>query len=189
MTTPGQRRATPAEHWASVQRRLGTAVTVERCIEVLSGAVTIEHPSDPAFTVLGGGNHLQRILDGVSPDYWIRVWAARGLLYVWDDTATAAVITGLSDDAWRVREMCAKVARLRLLGQAGDDLARLVADDVPRVRSAAVRALADVGEAEHAAALRQALDDQDRSVADAADRARITMAQRLDRDLSGTGDD
>jgi hypothetical protein len=49
-------------------------------------------------------------------EYWFRVWAARGLLYVWIPTAEPAVLAGLHDPAWRVREMCAKVARRRALG-------------------------------------------------------------------------
>lgn len=183
------RRPTPAEHWAAVQQQHGTTETVERCIELLSGAVTINLPDHPAFAVIGGGRHLRRILNDGSPDYWIRVWAARGLLYVWDDMAIPAVITGLSDEAWRVREMCAKVSRQRLLGQAGDDLARLVADEVPRVRVAAVRALAEVGEIEHAAAVRTARHDQHPPVAVAADRTLTAMAERLDRDLSADDGD
>lgn len=63
------------------------------------------------------------------------------------------------------------------------DLAGLVADDVPRVRSAALRALTRVGEAEHAEAVRAALDDHDRPVAAAADSALRAMSARLDRDL------
>ena len=56
--------------------------------------------------------------------YWLRVWAARGLLWAWDDTAIEAVRSGLRDPAWRVREMCAKVIARHAVG----DLLEAVAD-------------------------------------------------------------
>lgn len=182
--TPGRgHRITPREHWAAVVQQHGPTETVSCCVDVLSGAITADRPDAPALAVLDGGAYRQRILAGEAPDYWLRVWAARGLLYVWDETAVPAVITGLADDHWRVREMSAKVSRLRLLGQAGDDLARLVADDVPRVRKAALRALGEVGETEHAVAVHAALGDHDPDVAATADDTLGLMAQRLDRDL------
>ncbi|QGN32540.1 HEAT repeat domain-containing protein [Microlunatus sp. Gsoil 973] len=180
---------TPREHWADVADQYGVARTVGWCTDLLTGAVTIEDPENPAFNALGSGGHLQRILDGGSPDYWIRVWAARGLLYVWDDMAVAAVVAGLADEHWRVREMCAKVCRSRGLGEAGDDLDSLVADEVPRVRQAAVRALAGLGEAEHARVIRQAVNDVDVKVSSAAEATLDAMSERLDRDLRLDGDD
>lgn len=174
---------TPREHWREVAGRYGVRASVGWCVELLTGAVTMHEPGHPAFNALGSGGYLQRILDGQSPDYWLRVWAARGLLYIWDDSASAAVVAGLSDEHWRVREMCAKVCRHRELGQAGDDLARLVADDVPRVRLAAIMALAGLGEAEHARTIRHAVDDADVKVSLAAEDALNTMSERLDRDL------
>jgi len=38
------------------------------------------------------------------PSYWLRVWAARGLLYAWNDDASGAVTVALNDDAWRVEK-------------------------------------------------------------------------------------
>ena len=67
------------------------------------------------------------------------------MLYAWVPTAIPAVIAGLSDDAWRVREMCAKVARRhRLTNAAGFPPVELKTDDVPRVREAAKLALAAI---------------------------------------------
>jgi hypothetical protein len=54
---------------------------------------------------------------------------------------------------------------------------------VPRVRAAAVRALAVVVEAEHADAVRDCLDDPEPSVRTAADRALRALSRRLDRPL------
>jgi hypothetical protein len=180
---------TPREHWAAVERQYGAASTVQWCVELLAGVVTAEHTEHPAFDALGRGGYLERILAGESPDYWIRVWAARGLLYVWDEAASPSVVAGLSDEHWRVREMCAKVCRRRGLGQAGDGLARLLADEVPRVRLVATLALADLGEAEHARAVRNAEDDPDRRVSSAAMTALRVMSERLDRDLQMNNND
>ena len=40
----------------------------------------------------------------------MRTWGARGLLHVWADSATDAVVRGLADEHWRPAEMCLKVA-------------------------------------------------------------------------------
>ena len=77
-------------------------------------------------------------------DYFPRVWAARALLYAWDPSAEPAVIGGLRDPAWRVREMCAKVVRVRGIAAARPILERLESDPVARVREAATRALDDL---------------------------------------------
>ncbi len=69
------------------------------------------------------------------------------------------------------------------LGEAAEALHGCCTDDVPRVRSAAVRALARVGEAEDADAVRDCLDDPETAVAAAAERALREMSRRLDRPL------
>ncbi|HZQ49329.1 MAG TPA: HEAT repeat domain-containing protein [Candidatus Dormibacteraeota bacterium] len=74
-------------------------------------------------------------------DYFPRVWAARALLYAWEPEAEPRVIAALADPSWRVREMAAKVARLRGIAAAQAALERLVSDPVLRVRVAAERAL------------------------------------------------
>jgi len=88
----------------------------------------------PAQSVLGGGA-------GGKTGYWPRVWAARGLLHAWDDRATAVIIQATADDAWRVREMAAKVIARHRVGDAFTAVAELRNDRVPRVRAAAERAL------------------------------------------------
>jgi HEAT repeat protein len=70
------------------------------------------------------------------------VWAARGLLYAWDDRATAAILRATADDAWRVREMAAKVIPRHGVGDALSAVTELRNDHVPGVRSAAERAVA-----------------------------------------------
>jgi len=75
------------------------------------------------------------------PDYWLRVWAARGLLWAWDDAALPALLKALNDDAWRVREMAAKVVNRHRLGDALPVVVDLRQDPVRRVRAAADRAV------------------------------------------------
>lgn len=91
---------TPREHWAAVAEQYGVSRTVGWCADLPTGAVTVERPEDAAFTALASGSYLQRVLDGESPDYWIRVWAVRGLLYVWDDVAATGLPQSLSL-SWR----------------------------------------------------------------------------------------
>lgn len=74
-------------------------------------------------------------------DYWVRTWGARGLLYVWDETASGPVVAGLSAEHWRPAEMCLKVATRREVGGAGDGAATLSTHALPRVRRQAGRAL------------------------------------------------
>ncbi len=110
------------------------------CIDLLLGRPGVDDDlvlalgGEPAEYVLGGG-------EGGTSGYWPRVWAARGLLHAWDASATAAIIHATADEAWRVREMAAKVIARH---GAGDALAAAVAlrdDPVPRVRAAAQRAV------------------------------------------------
>ena len=79
--------------------------------------------------------------DGGSSGYWPRVWAARGLLHAWDPAATGAIIGATADDAWRVREMAAKVIARHQVGDAFDAVTALRSDSVERVRAAASRAV------------------------------------------------
>ncbi len=100
------------------------------------------------MTWLGGAhaNALEARPQSRELDYFPRVWAARGLLYAWDPGAEAAVVAGLRDPAWRVREMCAKVARVRKIRAASAALERLQSDPVARVREAATRALDELAD-------------------------------------------
>jgi len=58
--------------------------------------------------------------------------------------------------------------------------------ELARVRAAAARALGAVGEAEHAAAVRAMLDDEDEAVRDRGEKALAAMPRRLDRHLDDT---
>ena len=115
------------------------------------------------FLLWVGGRHAQGILDGAPALYWPEVWGARALMSAWDDAATDAVLGGLRNQAWRVREMCLKVCAERRL-DVGNAVQRLTTDPVARVRSAAARALAATGDGAQAEALTAMLKDPDKEV-------------------------
>jgi HEAT repeat protein len=110
----------------------------------------------------------------------VRTWGARGLLHVWDDSATDAVVRGLADEHWRPAEMCLKVTARHDVAGTGDAAAALAGHELPRVRAQAMRALAVVGDHEHVAAVRDRLDDPDVEVRKQAARALEGMERRLD---------
>ena len=103
-------------------------------------ALLAEREVDDELVFAIGGPAARSVLDG-SQQYWLRVWAMRALLYVWDDTARHPVQAGLADESWRVREMAAKVAARRRLGEVLAGLTQLRDDPVARVRAAAARAI------------------------------------------------
>ncbi len=118
----------------------GEKSVAERAASLLMGGNEGEE-----FLLWVGGRHAQGVLDGAPPLYWPEVWGARALTFVWDDSAASAVHRGLGDQAWRVREMCARVVFLRKLPET-DALLALLADEVARVRAAAARALGEVAD-------------------------------------------
>jgi hypothetical protein len=120
--------------------RRGTPEVVSGCLALIRA-----EPADDALVLATGGPAGRSILDGGRP-YWLRVWGTRALLYAWDDEqaddALDALTLAMTDEAWRVREMAAKVVARRRLGAALPAVADLQGDPVPRVRAAAARALA-----------------------------------------------
>ncbi len=131
---------TPRQSVAQECARRGEADVVASCIALLAGG-----EADRPFIFAIGGPAAEAVL-GPHPRrdqrYFLRVWAARALLYAWDDGAQQAVLTALADESWRVREMAAKVVAKREIGDALAVVAGLSADPVPRVRAAAARATA-----------------------------------------------
>jgi HEAT repeat protein len=134
---------TPRQRVEAECARRGRDAVVADCIALLGGA------EDLALlrSLVGAG--ADKFSDGREhhDTYWFRVWALRGLLWAWDPRATPCVRRALGDEAWRVREMAAKVAARHLVGDATDELAALRDDAVPRVRHAAGRALVRIGNA------------------------------------------
>ena len=173
---PPDLEALPRELVAALRTRLTESQAAALCADLLGGAPPEEHADLLPYLA---GRPGATYFEGGWADYWPQVWGARGLLYVWDDGVTDAVLAGLRHKAWRVAEMCLKVAALRDL-PAGDDAARLSGHELPRLRAAAARALGAAGDVEHLAAVEDLLDDPSEEVRRAAHRARERMRSRLD---------
>ncbi len=135
---------TPRESVEEECRKKGTKKVVARCVEILSGGdvdeETLQALAGPAsYQVLEGA-------EGGLSGYWPRVWAMRGLIYAWNDSATPVVISGANDESWRVREMSARVVARHQVSEALTEMETLRNDEVPRVREAAERALVRLAE-------------------------------------------
>lgn len=119
--------------------RRGKLEVVAGCVALLRG-----RSADAELIVALGGPPAAWALTGAEPGpyYWLRVWAARGLLWNWHDSAVPSLRDALSDEQWRVREMAAKVCARHLVGDLLADVARLQSDPVTRVRTASARATA-----------------------------------------------
>ena len=136
---PSKWGVTPRQSIEAMCARRGREEVIAGCIGILEGRAV-----DDDLILALGGPHAQRVLDGYEggrDGYWPRVWAARGLLHVFDPVATGAVIRAGMDDAWRVREMTAKVVAAHRVDEAAQAVAGLLDDPVARVRRAAERAL------------------------------------------------
>jgi HEAT repeat len=125
-------------------QRRGRVEVVADCVGLIQGG-----DGDAELLAVLAGPAARGFID--TPDrrdrYWLRVWGVRGLLWGWDETGLAGLKVALQDDAWRVREMAAKVVARHLVGECLREVARLTDDPVPRVRSAAQRALVRLTEA------------------------------------------
>jgi len=145
----------PAERIAKVVAELGEDDVIARATALIAGLNAGEE-----FLLAVGGRHAQGILDGAPALYWPEVWGARTFLYVWNDSAAPAVLAGLGNQAWRVREMSAKVVARRELAYP-DEVAVLATDEVARVRAQAARALGEIGTADSVDVLRSLLKDSE----------------------------
>jgi HEAT repeats len=126
----------PRESIALECDRRGKEHLVAGCIELLRGRTV-----DDELVLALGGPPAARAVTGDLQPYWLRVWAARGLLWAWDDVALEALTDALDDETWRVREMALKVVARHRLHDTLTSVAYLGDDPVPRVRAAAFRAM------------------------------------------------
>jgi hypothetical protein len=135
---PSRRGKTPRDSVQQECARRGRDNVVAGCIELLSGG-----RADDDLILALGGPPASWVVTGepAGPSYWLRVWAARGLLWAWDDVALQAVEAALDDEAWRVREMALKVVSRHGLDNALAKVVDLQADPSARVRAAASRAV------------------------------------------------
>ncbi|MET4781774.1 HEAT repeat domain-containing protein [Glaciihabitans sp. UYNi722] len=162
----------PSERIADAVARFGEQIVAERAASLLMGG-----NEGDEFLLYVGGRHAQGVLDGAPPLYWPEVWGARALTFAWDESATSAVHRGLGDQAWRVREMCARVCFMRRLPET-EALIALLADEVARVRAAAARALAEIGDVSLTEALTALLQDPEKEVRRAGHDAMVRIAKR-----------
>lgn len=166
---------------AELADHLGTPGCVAVCVDLLEGADRADHLAElPYLTGHDWSPGAPTRDPEVWHDYWVRTWGARGLLHVWHDAATDAVVAGLGDEHWRPAEMCLKVTARHEVAGAADAAAALATHELPRVRGQAMRALAAVGDTEHVGAVRDRLDDEAADVRRQAARALEQLALRLD---------
>ncbi len=170
-----------AERIRELDLAVGRTRFVEVCVDLLGGAPRTAYVPELRYLTGHTWDPGDPVLDGsVWKDYWVRTWGARGLLHCWADAATSAVVAGLRDEHYRPAEMCLKVSARHDVAGTGPGAAALTHHALPRVRAAAVRALAVVGDTEHLVAVERLLDDPEESVRVAAARARTAMARRLE---------
>lgn len=161
--------------------RVGSERFTAVCVDLLQGAPREDHLDSLPWLTGHEWSEGTAVRDRDAwHDHWLRTWGARGLLHVWDDAASGAVVAGLADSHWRPAEMCLKVTARHEVTGAGDAAARLAGHDLPRVRLAALRALAVVGDTEHVVVVRDRLEDPDGAVRRAAARALERLTDRLD---------
>jgi hypothetical protein len=130
---------TPRQSIEGACAQRGTRDVVAHCVAMLRG-----DGADEAMLLVLAGPAAAQVLRGAAGGlrgYWPRVWAMRGLLYAWDEGATAVVVKAVTDESWRVREMCAKVVARHRVDDALEAMAGLTNDPVLRVRQSAHRAL------------------------------------------------
>src|SRR4051812_40848846 len=73
--------------------RRGQSALVAGCVRLLRGG----EPDDTRLLLVLGGPHAEAVLADGLPDvhrYWLRVWAARGPLWAWDDGARSTRVAG-----------------------------------------------------------------------------------------------
>lgn len=133
---------TPKRSIAAESERRGSAEVVEGCRRLLRGQAV-----DDDLLVALAGPAASEFLGGAErdDDYWLRVWGARGLLWQWDPCALPEVEAALGDPSWRVREMALLVVKRNGVNELRGAVASLQRDPVPRVRTAATKALLALG--------------------------------------------
>lgn len=165
----------PKQRIDAAVTRYGEAEVIDRALSLIAG-----NNEGKEFLLYVGGDHAQGVLDGAPALYWPELWGVRALLHVWDDSAEPAVIKALSNPAWRVREMAARVVIERDI-PARPSLVKLLGDEKPRVRIAAARALGAVGELDDAERMLVLLKDSDIDVRRGVKQALDTLRKRFRR--------
>jgi hypothetical protein len=120
--------------------RWGRRGLMDRCVRLYREMDWGDEPE--LMSYLAGRAGLRWVALGFGTQgYFVRTWALRAMLYAWDQCASATVIDALADEHWRPREMALKVVAKRPVDGDVDAVAKLRDDPVPRVQTAARRAL------------------------------------------------
>lgn len=125
---------TPRERITTHASLVGAEAFVEGCRALLR-----DDALDPQLVRVLAGDAATWGLQRQDP--WLRVWAARGLLWCWGDAALPELRATTTDPQWRVREMACKVVARHGLDALHEAVVPLRDDDVARVAAAAARAL------------------------------------------------
>ena len=111
MPDPLPERRPIAESIAELAARIGVPAFVAVCVDLLEGAPRERYVAELRSLTGHGWAPGDPVLDhGAWKDHWVRSWGARGLLHVWHESATTAVVRGLDDEHHRPAETCLKVA-------------------------------------------------------------------------------
>lgn len=127
-------------------RRLGPALNVRRAGELFGRDVVIDWCEALLLGIARDDDSRYPDIAWLSgtigwPEYWARVWGARGLLHIGPPAHPEVVLDALDDSSWRVREMALKVITRHGLDDADGRIVALLDDPRERVRLQALRAL------------------------------------------------
>lgn len=181
-------RPQPSDLYARPDELVGDAVAaygihtvIDTCLALIEGHEDYDLLAMP-LTYLGGVAALRQLdrgdLSVRGQAHWPRTWGVRGLMHAWMPYASSGVVTALDDPHWRVRESAAKVADRHAIAEADEALLPMLTDADSRVRVAAMRAVAHLGDDRHLAVLNTVASD-DRAVQVARNAAVRSLRRRV----------
>lgn len=127
------RRLHPRDAARHAEAYFGRATTVGWCEDLVSGTTVAGDSRYPDIGWIGGTLGW--------PEYWSRVWGARGLLHIGPPENSIVLLAATGDESWRVREMALKVITRYELPDPDGVVDAMVDDPIQRVRVQAWRAL------------------------------------------------
>ena len=157
---------TPAQGTKELTEHLGADRAFELLTRLLAGDVSMNElmvtPYTEVIRFIGNTDAASFFQGeaGVRHAYWPKVWAARALAYLGDDSAASWLQDSLSDVHWRVRITAAQtLGRLSIEGYE-EALSEGLLYTHPRARAAAATALGRTGNEFAIDPLQEAIDDE-----------------------------